>query len=137
MAKLGGAPTLAAVELRTQNFYFAFQVVQVFLVVTLASAASSVVTKIIQQPTSAAQLLATNLPYASNFYINYMILQGLSFSAGALLQIVGLLIGKVLGYVLDTTPRKIYNRWSKLAGLGWGTVIPPISLLLVIGEFLK
>lgn len=136
MAKLGGVPTLAAIELRTQNFYFAFQVVQVFLVITLASAASSVVTQIIEHPTSAANLLATHLPYASNFYIDYMILQGLSFSAGALLQIVGLLVGKILGYVLDTTPRKIYKRWSNLAGLSWGTIIPPISLLAVIGECL-
>lgn len=75
MAKLGGAPSAAAVELTTQNFYFAFQVVQVFLVVTLASSAASVVTKIIQDPTSAPQLLATRIPKVSNFYISYIVLQ--------------------------------------------------------------
>ncbi|PYI36734.1 DUF221 domain protein [Aspergillus indologenus CBS 114.80] len=132
MAKLGGAPSLAAVELTTQNFYFAFQVVQVFLVVTLASSASAVVTKIIDEPTSAASLLANNIPTASNFYISYIILQGLSFSAGALLQISGLILGKVLGRLLDNTPRKMYKRWSSLSGLGWGTVYPVFTLLAVI-----
>ncbi|KKK19363.1 DUF221 domain protein [Aspergillus rambellii] len=132
MAKLGGAPSLAAVELTTQNFYFAFQVVQVFLVVTLASSASSVVTKIVQEPTSAASLLANNIPTASNFYISYIVLQGLSFSSGALLQITGLIIGKILGRLLDNTPRKMYSRWSSLAGLGWGTVYPVFTLLAVI-----
>ncbi|KAL5355987.1 hypothetical protein BJX96DRAFT_91633 [Aspergillus floccosus] len=132
MAKLGGAPSAAAVELTTQNFYFAFQVVQVFLVVTLASSASSVVTKIIDNPTSAATLLANNIPTVSNFYISYIILQGLSFSSGALLQITGLILGKVLGRLLDNTPRKMYTRWSSLAGLGWGTVYPAFTLLIVI-----
>ncbi|KAE8147936.1 hypothetical protein BDV25DRAFT_159328 [Aspergillus avenaceus] len=132
MAKLGGAPSSAAVELTTQNFYFTFQVVQVFLVVTLASSASSVVSDIISKPTTAAQLLAQKIPTASNFYISYIILQGLSFSSGALLQISGLILGKVLGRLLDNTPRKMYTRWSSLAGLGWGTVYPAFTFLVVI-----
>ncbi|KAI9375776.1 hypothetical protein BJX61DRAFT_493031 [Aspergillus egyptiacus] len=132
MARIAGAPNLAAVELSTQNFYFLFQVVQVFLVVTLASSAASVVTDIINDPTSAAFLLANKIPTASNFYISYIVLQGLSFSSGALLQITGLILGKVLGRILDNTPRKMYSRWSNLAGLGWGTVYPVFTMLVVI-----
>jgi hypothetical protein len=37
LAKLAGEPTLSAVELKTQSWYFAFQVVQVFLVTTFSS----------------------------------------------------------------------------------------------------
>ncbi|KAJ5599776.1 hypothetical protein N7450_000843 [Penicillium hetheringtonii] len=132
-AKWGGDPSVTSIELTTQNYFFAFQVIQVFLVVTLASAATSVVTQIISNPTDAASLLANNIPKASNFYISYIILQGLSFSAGALLQIAGLIVGKLLGKFLDNTPRKMYNRWSSLAGLGWGTLYPVYSLLVVIG----
>lgn len=133
MAKLGGEPSLAAVEMTVQNWFFGFQVVQVFLVITLASAATSVVTSIINHPQSAASLLANKVPYASNFYVSYIVLQGLSFSSGALLQIVGLILGKILGKFLDSTPRKMYNRFSNLAGLGWGTVYPVFTLLAVIG----
>ncbi|KAI9876395.1 MAG: hypothetical protein M1830_006298 [Pleopsidium flavum] len=132
MAKLGGLPSLSRVELRTQNFYFGFQVVQVFLVTTITSAASAAVTQIINTPASALNLLATNLPKASNFYISYFILQGLIISSGALLQIVGLILARVLGKFLDSTPRKMYNRWSKLSGLGWGTVFPVYTNLCVI-----
>lgn len=137
MAKWGGDPSQAAIELTTQNFYFGFQVVQVFLVVTLTSAASSTATKIIEDPMQAPNLLATNLPKSSNFYISYIVLQGLSFSSGALLQIGGLIIGKILGKLLDSTPRKMYTRWSSLAGLGWGTVFPVVTLLAVIGKLYK
>jgi hypothetical protein len=103
-------------------------------VVTLASAATSVVTAIINNPSSAASLLANKIPHAANFYISYIILQGLSFSSGALLQIVPLILGKILGKFLDSTPRKMYNRWSNLAGLGWGTVYPSVTLLTVVGK---
>ncbi|KKZ60130.1 hypothetical protein EMCG_05155 [[Emmonsia] crescens] len=132
MARTGGCPTIAAAELRTQNFYFGFQVVQVFLVTTVSSAASSVVESIINDPQSAATLLAKNIPRASNFYIAYFILQGLTFSAGALLQIVGLIVSKILGRLFDNTPRKMYHRWSTLSGLGWGTVLPVLTNLCVI-----
>jgi hypothetical protein len=135
MAKWGGDPTAASVELTVQNWFFAFQVVQVFLVITLASAATSVVTSIIKDPSSAASLLANKIPLSANFYISYIILQGLSFSSGALLQIVPLILGKILGKFLDSTPRKMYTRWSNLSGLGWGTVYPAVTLLTVVGKF--
>ncbi|KAI4161347.1 MAG: hypothetical protein LQ342_004899 [Letrouitia transgressa] len=132
MAKLGGCPSLSAVELRTQNFYFMFQVIQVFLVTTLTSAASAAVFQIICKPGDAPNLLATNLPKASNFYISYFVLQGLTISSGAVLGIAGLVVGKILSKILDTTPRKQYTRFASLAGLGWGTVFPIYTNLAVI-----
>ena len=134
-AKLGGMPSVARVELRTQNFYFAFQVVQVFLVTTLSSAITKSIDLILSNPGSVTSLLASNLPLASNFYIAYFILQGLTISSGALLQIVGLILFKLLGKFLDTTPRKQYKRFSSLAGLGWGTVFPIYTLFLVISKY--
>ncbi|KAI4095163.1 MAG: hypothetical protein L6R37_007122 [Teloschistes peruensis] len=132
MAKLSGAPSLSAVELRTQNFYFGFQIVQVFLVTTLTSAASASVTSILCKPTDAPSLLATNLPKASNFYISYFILQGLTISSGEVLDIAGLVLFRLLGKFLDSTPRKMYKRWSTLSALGWGTVFPVYTNLAVI-----
>lgn len=121
---MAGLSTFSAIELRTQGFYFWFQVIQVFIVTTLTSAASAAVPAIIKNPSTATTLLAENLPKASNFYISYFILQGLTFSAGALLQIVGLILGKVLAKLLGSTPRKQYSRWANLSALGWGTVVP-------------
>ncbi|KAH0555919.1 hypothetical protein GP486_006137, partial [Trichoglossum hirsutum] len=132
MAKISGAPSLSQVELSVQNSYFAFQVVQVFLVTTLSSAASAAVQNIIKEPSSAATLLAQSLPRSSNFYISYIIVQGLSISASSLLQIAGLVVAKLLGRLFDNTPRKIYKRWSSLSGLGWGTLLPIYTNLAVI-----
>lgn len=133
MAKLAGKPTLASVELRVQNSYFLFQVIQVFLVTTLTSGASASGVAIFMKPASAPTLLASSLPLASNFYISYFIVQGLGISSQAVAQIVGVIIFKILGKFLDSTPRKMYKRFVTLSGLGWGTVFPVYTLLTVIG----
>ncbi|SLM34013.1 Protein of unknown function DUF3779, phosphate metabolism [Lasallia pustulata] len=133
MARLGGLPSLSRVELRTQNFYFAFQVIQVFLVTTLASSAAATVTQITSGGAgSVTSILSQNLPKASNFYISYFILQGLTLSAGTVLQLVGLILYRVLGKLLDSTPRKMYKRFVSLSGLGWGTLFPVFTNLCVI-----
>lgn len=134
MARVAGKPSLASVELRVQNTYFVFQVVQVFLVTTISSSASAAVGQIIKDPSSVTSLLGQDLPKASNFYISYFILQGLTISSGAVLQLVGVILYRLLGKFLDSTPRKMYKRFSSLAGLGWGTVFPVYTLLTVIGE---
>lgn len=132
LAKLAGEPTLSQVELKTQSWYFIFQVIQVFLMTTFTSGASAVTTQIIENPGSAPGLLAENLPKASNFYISYFILYGLAQAASQLLNIVALLLYLVLGKFLDKTPRKMYTRWMKLAGLGWGSEYPKWTNLGVI-----
>jgi hypothetical protein len=38
----------------------------------------------------------------------------------------------VLGKILDSTPRKVYNRYTNLIGLGWGSVYPAYAMLGVI-----
>ncbi|KAG9688015.1 DUF221-domain-containing protein, partial [Aureobasidium melanogenum] len=133
MARIGGDPSLSAVELTVQNTYFGFQVVQVFLVATLGSAASSALGEILpnhinQIPT----LLASSIPKASNFYLSYFVLQGLGVVSGTLLNLTGLVVFIILGKFLDNTPRKMYKRWTSLAGMSWGTVFPPYTNLFVI-----
>ncbi|ANB14423.1 Rsn1p [Sugiyamaella lignohabitans] len=132
MGKLAGNPSKSRVEYYTQNAYFGFQVVQVFLVTTIASGASAVVVQIIEDPSSAMSLLATNLPKASNFYIAYFMLQGFTACGSMLLQIVSLILFYVLGFILDGTPRKKWNRNNVIGSLGWGTVFPVYTNLAVI-----
>lgn len=132
MGEVAGAPSKQHVEYFTQQAFFAFQVIQVFLITTISSSASSTVTQIAEEPTQAMYLLSENLPKASNFYIAYIILQGLSVSSGALLQIVTLILFYVMGVLLDKTPRKKWNRFTKLSKPSWGTVFPVFTNLAVI-----
>ena len=133
MAKIAGYVTYSQVELKTQSWYFVFQVVQVFLVATLASAITSVINSILNNPGSVLTLLAENLPKASNFYISYFILLGLSSAAGTLLNIGGFVVVVLLGRVLPgKTPRKIFTSLTKLSAPSWGSEFPKWCNLGVI-----
>ncbi|CAL3967118.1 hypothetical protein PZA11_003524 [Diplocarpon coronariae] len=132
-AKLAGEPSTARVELFTQNAYFAFQVVQVFLVVTIASSAASIVKQLTDDPSSITSLLATRLPTASNFYISYFIVQGLTVAAGVLSQVVGFFIFSIIYKFLASTPRKMYQKWSGLSAISWGSSLPVFTNIAVIG----
>lgn len=131
-ARRAGLPSLSHVELFTQTAHFCFQVVQVFLVTTITSAASAAVSQIIENPLSVKDILAQNLPKASNFYISYFLLQGLSMSSIAVVQIMGALIFKLLAMFLATTPRRLFNRWTRLTSLSWGNVFPVFTNMGVI-----
>ncbi|CAJ2513631.1 Uu.00g017500.m01.CDS01 [Anthostomella pinea] len=131
-AKLSGEPSLSRVELFTQNAYFAFQVVQVFLISTLSSAASTVGQQIAENPGSVTSILSENLPKASNFYISYFIVQGIGISAGVVSQVTGFVIFTLMYKYLSGTPRALYTKWANLSAISWGSVLPVYTNIAVI-----
>ena len=132
-AKLAGEPSYSRVELFTQNAYFVFQVVQVFLITTMTSSASAVAAQISQDPASATSLLATNLPKASNFYISYNLVQGLTVASGVISQVVGFVIFNLMYKYLTSTPRGLYQKWTNLSAISWGSTLPVYTNIVVIG----
>lgn len=133
-ARNAGLPSLALVELFTQNAHFCFQVVQAFLVTTLTSAASAATAQIIKDPLPTKDLLAKNLPKASNLYISYFLLQGLTMSSIAVVQVMGLLVFKLIATFFDHTPRRLFKQWTQLSGLSWGNIFPVFANMGVIGR---
>ncbi len=132
VAKLSGAISIQQIEYYTQQSYFAFQVIQVFLVTTVASSITSVITQIMDRPSSVMSLLSSNLPKCSNFFVSYVLFQGFSISGGALLQVVTLILFYFLGQLLDNTPRKKWIRFNDIGSYSWGTTFPVYTNLAVI-----
>lgn len=132
LAVMGKKVTRNEIELYCQASFYAFQVFQVFLVSTMSSSASSSVAAIINQPDRAMTLLSSNLPKASNFYISYFLLLGLLVPSGLLLQVVTLILSKVLGRFMDSTPRQKWNRYCVLNSPSWGVIYPTIELMVCI-----
>lgn len=132
VAKLSGEPTTSQAELKTQAWYFAFQVVQVFLVTTISSGTAAVVTKIAQEPGRAPALLAEGLPKASNFYLTYFILQGLSSPAQNVLDYTETLEYSFYEHFWDKTPREKFKTYADMRGTPWAAWFPKFSNFLVI-----
>lgn len=122
------------IELFVQHAYFAFQIVQVFLITTLTSAASAAITKLLEDPTLAKDLLSQNLPKASNFYLNYFLLQSLFLGSGQLVQIFSIFKFHVFQRFTKDA-RRTYTKWHRLERVHWGGVFPVYTNLGVISEF--
>jgi len=131
VAKFSGEPTTPQAELKTQAWYFAFQVFQVFLVTTTASGALPVAMQIVKNPTSAPALLAQSLPKASNFYLTYFILQGTASAASNVLNYSDLLEYLFEDYMAKT-PREKYTLHAQMKGTPWASWLPKFTNLLVI-----
>jgi calcium permeable stress-gated cation channel len=132
IAKLSGQPTTVEAEKLTQNWYFAFQVIQVFLVTTFSSGAATVATKIANEPTSVPVLLARNLPKAANFYLSYFIIQGLGSATKTVVNYSDLFSYIFYDRVFDRTPRQKYARRTQMKGIGWGKAYPKFTNFAVI-----
>ena len=131
-AKLSGIPTTDGIDRYVQGSYFVFQVVHAFLFVSISSSVASILPGVIENPSSAAKLLAANIPTASNFFLSFLALQGLSTAGGVLLQIGALVLFYLMGKLFDNTPRKKWERQSTLTTLTWGTIFPIFTNFVVI-----
>ncbi|KXX73846.1 Uncharacterized protein RSN1 [Madurella mycetomatis] len=130
-ARVAGVPSHALVELFVQNAYFAFQVVQVFLVTTLTSATSAALSGVLMDPLSAKDLLSQNLPKASNFYLSYILVQCLASGAARLANFGDLIRHEVIGKATPN-PRRQFYRWRRLTRIHWGSEYPRFTNMGVI-----
>lgn len=124
--------TLAEVQTDTQNWFFAFLFVHVFLVVTISSSLSIVVEKIVNNPVSIPTMLAQDLPKSSNFFCSFILVRGLAYSGGNLLQIKELLFEFYYRLRLYT-PRQRMKRIKMIPTFQWCSVYPIFSVLACIG----
>lgn len=134
MARLGGDPTLSAVEYTIQTTYYWFYILQGFLVTTFSTGAIQAAARILNDPTQVINLLANSLPAASNFYLSFFILQGLSVASGVLANLWSLLAYIIFSRYLDGTPRKKFKRLVDLVVPTFGTYYPIYTTFFVIGR---
>ncbi|OAL06169.1 DUF221-domain-containing protein [Phaeosphaeriaceae sp. SRC1lsM3a] len=130
--KTFGEATNTSAEIRVLKWYFVFQVLQVFLVTTLASGAAAVASQIAQNPTSIPQLLADKLPSASNTYLTYFVIQGLSNAPSNVLNYSDVLSFLFFDKVFDKTPRQKYARYTYMRGMQWGKLFPKYVNFVII-----
>lgn len=135
LAKLQGNLTGMGIQLTVQVYYFLFLFVQVFLVVSISSGTTTVISQISKGPQNIPSILASNLPKASNYFFSYMLLQAMSVSAGALAQIFSLISWFILAPIFDSTARQKWSRQTALPQMQWGTFFPVYTNLAAIGKF--
>jgi Mg2+/Co2+ transporter CorB len=82
-------------------------------------------------------MLSSSIPTASNFYISFFIVQGLSIATSVLTQVIGFIMFTLSFRFANRTPRSMYYKWTTLSTLSWGSLIPIHTNMAVISEKLS
>jgi hypothetical protein len=135
-----------------QNWYFVFQVVFVILVTAIGSNMMQFLETLIEHPTEVFPLLGKSMPYATHFYMNYLVLQ---WASHAMVLTRYIQLGKfwLFSKIYDEkTAREmsepedqdyygIGSRSCRMTinlciGIIYGTLSPPINLLAWVEFFI-
>jgi calcium permeable stress-gated cation channel len=137
LVKYGGAPTHMQVELSVQKYYFVLSFLQYFVVVSIANAISVIFGQLKDaidgkfNPLTIPRLLAQNIPKASNYFLQNIVVQSFSQSAGGLLQILPLLL-LVISIIGNPVARSKFSDRTKLQTINWGTQYAQYTTLACI-----
>ncbi|KAF2805149.1 DUF221-domain-containing protein [Mytilinidion resinicola] len=126
-----GATTGSQGERSLQLWYFIFLVIEIFLIPTISAGLTSIVNTIISNTMSVPEILAQDLPTASNYFFSFLILQALSISASSILQTIRLFNFYVIGGV--NTPDSVFEKLSWTNRTRIGSNIPWYTTFAVIG----
>jgi hypothetical protein len=131
--KTRGATTGSQGERSLQLWYLIFLLVELLIIPTVSSGLTGILYELLHDPTSIPNILATNLPTASNYYFSFLVVQALSISASSILQTIRLFNFYVLGRV--NTPDSVFNKLSWTNRTRIGSNIPWYTTFAVIGTF--
>jgi hypothetical protein len=133
--KTRGATTGSEGERSLQLWYLIFLLIELFLIPTISSGVTGIVDDIIRTPGNIPNILAVNLPAASNYFFSFLVVQALSISASSILQTIRLFNFYVIGSA--NTPDRVFNKLSWTNRTRIGSNIPWYTTFAVIGMFLE
>lgn len=79
-----------------------------------------------------SSILSSSIPTASNFYISFFIVQGLTVATNLLTQVIGFIMFTLSFKFANRTPRSMYYKWTALSTLSWGSLMPIYTNMAVI-----
>ena len=122
--------------------YYLFLVIHGFLIITLSAGLTAsanalkdtaeLASQFANDPKRVVNSLATSLPEANIFFLTYMIQQGFTGAASALLQAGSLIIFFIQRIFFGQTPRGAYTATFMMPMVDFGEMLPRISLLATI-----
>ncbi|KAI7904575.1 uncharacterized protein BX663DRAFT_530119 [Cokeromyces recurvatus] len=135
LSKNEGIPQRSFVQLSLLHKFFFFQLVDVVLVSTLSGGFMTIVDKLnnfVHNPFEIINVLSTNLPKASTFFITFVMLQSTNQSGQSMVQVVPFLLSYVKPF-FNTTPRDLYNAKISCLTVNLGTLIPSQTVIFILG----
>ncbi|KAJ2713766.1 hypothetical protein H4R19_002083 [Coemansia spiralis] len=130
LARLSGTQSRSGIQRTVLQRYFIFLVSNVLLIFTVSRAVLTDYEKWIENPALIPKLLATRLPTAAPFFMDYVILFGLGYYPIQLLQIGSISLAAFRRMVCRT-PRQFADA-MRPNHIDWAFILPQPMLVFVI-----
>ncbi|KAJ3031727.1 UNVERIFIED_CONTAM: hypothetical protein HDU68_000662 [Siphonaria sp. JEL0065] len=109
LSVFGGSALNTQTDSDIYSQYYGFQLCNVFAVNVIGSSILASFTDIENNPSSVMTILAVAIPKSANFFMQYLLVQGLTTPSGEILRLVPLLISPILSFLFSSTPRSIFQ----------------------------
>lgn len=130
-----GYLTHTDMELYTQQVYFAFLFVQLFLNPSISSGLVPIAFAVLDNGvTEVPRILAQNLPLAGNYYLSYLLVQAILLVVSVLLRPLALVNLYRASRGTRTPREQVGILWNLFLPVRWGELYPFYSVLAVIGK---
>ncbi|KAF9086412.1 hypothetical protein BGX29_001419 [Mortierella sp. GBA35] len=136
MATYEGHVRQSAIAHSVMSKFFFFLVVNVLLISTLTKGFLGTYRQLEEHGfkfDDIMKLISQNLPMASTFFINYVLLRGFTGPAMELLQVVPLLLNFFFTHLMAKSPRQIWDVQGRLESVNYGVLFPQQTLIFCIG----
>ncbi|KAI8618518.1 hypothetical protein BC830DRAFT_1108413 [Chytriomyces sp. MP71] len=108
LAVFGGSPLNTVTDNAVFSGYFLFQVIDVFAVNVVGGSILTSFKQIADRPSSVLNILAQSIPQSANFFIQFLLVRGLSAPSMELLQVSRLVTGPIMAWLFGKTPRALF-----------------------------
>ena len=127
--------TISTIESSIQVYYFEFLFIQIFLIVSLFSSFTTIISQIYRDFDFVPKTLAQNLPKISNYFFSYILLQSFSLNTDQLIQIMILIRWYVLTPLFDITSKaKVHKNCFLHSQMQWNTIFSVFIILTCIDK---
>ncbi|KAF4546951.1 Hypothetical protein D9617_89g071750 [Elsinoe fawcettii] len=121
-------------DLSSANYLFTYLFFQVFVFVSFSTTMTAVLPLIVEKPGEVPELFSVNLPKAGNYFISYIIVQGLTLTVTNLLDWKYLLEKFIFSRFRAMTMRQQLVTECP-SDLDWVILFPTTTLLAIIGRY--
>ncbi|KAJ3393748.1 hypothetical protein HDU84_001155 [Entophlyctis sp. JEL0112] len=108
LSVFSGSPLYSHTEQRVMSQYFGFQLVSVFAVNVVGSSILSSLKQLENDPNSVMDILSSSIPKSANFFIQYLLVLGLSASSTQIAQLAALIVRPIMAALFGKTPRTLF-----------------------------
>ncbi|KAJ3230033.1 hypothetical protein HDU78_008669 [Chytriomyces hyalinus] len=107
LSVFGGSPLRTYTEQEVFSQFFSFQLINVFAVNVIGSSILASFNAIKDNPSSILDILAKSIPQSANFFIQYLLVQGLLAPSLEIVQAARLITGPIILYLFGKSPRSV------------------------------